>query len=237
MGLRSAKSAVIAIALSLVAACGQKQANSELAEPLPAPSYGEEAANPEVFLDSMEVGSRELYAARNAVVDAVGVQPGERVADIGAGTGLYSLLFAERTGPAGVVYAVDIEPRFLKLIAQRVADLDVSNVVAVLGREDDITLPPASVDIVFVADTYHYFDDREAIMNSVRESLSANGRLVVLDYTLDPSDIDDRRKDHVRFGKAGVVNEIESFGFELIDEPAVEGLDEIYMVIFKRAGA
>lgn len=226
-----------AAALLFVAACGEKQTASEIAEPLPPPAYGEEEENPEVFLDSMEVGSRELYAAREAVLAAAKIPPGARVADIGAGTGLYSLMFANAVGPAGVVYAVDIEPRFLKLIGQRAADLDVGNVVAVLGRDEDVTLPPSSVDVVFIADTYHYFSDRAAIMATIQDALAEGGRLIILDYSLDETQENDPERAHVRFGKAGLLNEVQSFGFRLIEEPSVEGLNDIYMVVFEKAEA
>ncbi len=224
----------LAAAALVLAACGQKPATTEVAEPLPAPPYGEEEENPEVFLDTMEVGSRELYAARDAVLAAAKISDGARIADIGAGTGLYSLMFANRVGPSGVVYAIDIEPRFLKLISQRAADLDVGNVVAVLGRDKDITLPPSSVDFVFIADTYHYFSDRAAIMTTVRDALAPGGKLIILDYTLDETHKDDAQRAHVRFGKAGMITEVTSFGFTLAEEPKVEGLSDIYMLVFER---
>jgi len=227
--------AVALCAALALAACGRTSVSSEVAEALPPPAYGEEDANPEVFVDLMEVGSRELYAARTAVLAASKIKPGERIGDIGAGTGLYSLMFADAVGPAGTVYAVDIEPRFLKLIGQRAADLDIGNVVSVLGRDQDITLPHASVDVVFIADTYHYFSDRAAIMATVRDALADGGRLIILDYTLDETHKDDQKRAHVRFGKAGLISEIESFGFRLIDEPDVPGLSEIYMVVFEKA--
>lgn len=227
---------LIFLALSLLAAaCGRTPDASEIAPPVPTPAYGEEAGNPEVFVDTMEVGSRELYAAREAVLAAAKIPPGARVADIGAGTGLYSLLFAQAVGPRGVVYAIDIEPRFLKLINQRAADLDLGNVVSVLGRDADITLPQNSVDAVFIADTYHYFTNRQAIMKSVRDALADGGRLIVLDYTLDETHKDDPARAHVRFGRAGLVNELESFGFKLVGEPAVAGLRDIYMVVFEKS--
>ncbi len=225
----------LAAGLILLAACGEKRAVTKVAEPLPAPPYGEEKENPEVFLDSMEVGSRELYSARDSVLAAANIPAGARVADIGAGTGLYSLMFADKVGPKGVVYAVDIEPRFLKLIGQRAADLDVGNVVAVLGRDKDITLPPSSVDVVFIADTYHYFSDRAGIMATVKDALAPGGRLIVLDYTLDETHKDDPSRAHVRFGKAGMINEVASFGFTLVEEPQVDGLNEIYMLVFEKA--
>lgn len=230
----SCRVALSALAAAL-AACGRNEPATAVAEPLEPPPYGVEEENAEVFVDSMEVGSRELYAAREAVLASARIPAGARIADVGAGTGLYSLMFATAAGAAGVVYAVDIEPRFLKLINQRAADLDLKNVVSVLGRDADITLPEKSVDVAFIADTYHYFSDRPAIMATVREALADKGRLIVVDYNLTAENAADGKHDHVRFGKAGLVNEIESFGFRLVEEPEVEGLKEFFMVVFEKA--
>ena len=225
---------IVASFAAALAACGRGEPATAAAEPLEPPPYGVEEENAEVFVDSMEVGSRELYAAREAVLAAAKIPVGARVADIGAGTGLYSLLFAAKAGPSGAIYAVDIEPRFLKLINQRAADLDLKNVVSVLGRETDITLPANSVDVAFIADTYHYFTDRAAIMATVREALADGGRLIIVDYNLTAENAADAQHAHVRFGKAGLVNEVQSFGFRLVEEPAVEGLRDFYMVVFEK---
>lgn len=227
--------AALAVALAVVVVGCAREPATVVADPLEPQPYGVEEENAEVFLDSMEVGSRELYAARDAVLAAAKIPAGARVADIGAGTGLYSLMFASAAGPRGVIYAVDIEPRFLKLINQRAADLDLKNVVSVLGRETDITLPEGSVDIAFIADTYHYFTDRAAIMATVRDALADNGRLVIVDFNLTATSAGDAAHAHVRFGKAGLVNEVQSFGFRLVEEPAVEGLRDFYMVVFEKA--
>lgn len=217
------------------ASCAQEAAeNADSVATTPPPAYDVEASNIDLWLETMEVGSRELYAAREAVISAIAVKEGEAIGDIGAGTGLYSLLFAAKTGVHGVVYAVDIEPRFLKLINQRSADTDLRNVVAVLGREDDITLPRASIDMAFVADTYHYFGDPAPIMASIHEALRPGGRLVLLDYNLEPSAPKRPDLEHVRAGKSETIAEIESFGFEVDAEPVVPGLSEIYMVVLKR---
>lgn len=226
-----------ALLASALIACGRSEPETVVAAPLEPPPYGVEEENAEVFVDSMEVGGRELYAAREAVLAAAKIPAGARIADIGAGTGLYSLMFAGAAGADGTIYAVDIEPRFLKLINQRAADLDHKNVVAVLGRETDITLPANSVDVAFIADTYHYFTDRAAIMKTVREALAGEGRLIILDYNLTAENAGDGKHDHVRFGKSGLVNEIRSFGFELVEEPAVPGLKDFYMVVFKKVAA
>ena len=222
----------ICLALAaLIAGCDQKEQLREIGDPLPTPTYGDEETNVDLWLETMEVGSRELYAAREAVLRACKLSPGDRVADIGAGTGLYTVLFGGAVGDAGAVFAVDIEPRFLRLINQRSADSDLKNVVAVLGQEDDITLPASSVDLAYIADTYHYFSDRAAIMQSVRDALFADGRLIILDYNTGGQD--DPSRSHILFGRDGMIAEIESFGFKLIDKPDVPGLNDIYMLIFE----
>lgn len=227
---------VLACALGL-AGCergGNAADGGEAPQPSSADPYANNQASLDVWLERLEVGSRELYSARVQVADAVNLPAGARVADIGAGTGIYSLLFAERVGAEGVVYAVDIEPRFLKLINQRADDLDLGNIVSVLGREDSITLPPASVDVVFISDTYHYFDEPEAIMKTVFEALRSGGALYVVDYDLKAGESAPADKRHVRLGREGVAAEIEAVGFEKAERIPVAGLSENYMLRFRR---
>ena len=202
-------------------------------EAAPAPA-DEDDINLDVWLERMEVGSRELYSAREAVVAAVELKEGDVVADIGAGTGLYTLLFAREVGEEGRVFAEDIEPLFLDLINRRAADDGAVNVTAVLGREDDVTLPKESVDVVFIADTYHYFEDREAIMRTVYDALKPGGVLILVEFDITRDEIRPNHKSHVRFGKAGVISEMEYIGFELLGDIPVEGLEETYFVKFLR---
>ncbi len=227
---------VWAAAFALIAACGgaDKPAPKEESPAPTADPYPYEPVNLDLWLDRLEVHSRELYRARADVASALQIKPGERIADIGAGTGIYTLLFAERAGPRGVVYAVDIAPRFLTLINQRADDLGLDNVVSVLGRNDSITLPPNSVDAVFIADTYHYFDDPAAIMKSIFDAIRPGGALYIVDFDLVDGETPPPEKRHVRFGKKGVSAEIASFGFSDPKEIEVAGLRENYMLRFVR---
>ncbi len=214
--------------LLALASCGSASVNEADQQ---AAADDKEEANIELWLDRLEVNSRELYAARNAVVDALSLNIGDRVADIGAGTGVYTLLMAEKVGAEGAVFAVDIEPRFLKLINQRSSDLDLTNITAVLSRETSITLPPKAVDIAFICDTYNYFNEPEAMMRTVHEALSSNGRLYIVDLDLTP---DHPKSAHIRVGKEALAQEIESFGFKQIAVVKVEGLSEAYMLAFEK---
>ncbi len=190
--------------------------------------------NLDVWLERLEVGSRELYSARDNVVAALRLKEGDIVADIGAGTGLYTLMFAEAVGAEGRVFAEDIEPLFLDLINRRAEDAGLHNITPVFGREDDVSLPAGMIDLIFIADTYHYFDNREAVMKSVYRALKPGGALVIIDYEIEPGGVRPADKSHVRFGRAGVVSEIEFIGFELAETPEVDGLDENYLVRFSK---
>lgn len=231
---RASLKILIAAALAALFSCSEAPSDAPAGLPAGGETVpgAEDNINLDVWLERMEVGSRELYSARDAVVNAIGLKEGDVVADIGAGTGLYTLLFAEAVGPSGRIYAEDIEALFLDLIIQRAEDSGFENVTAVLGRENDVTLPESAADVVFIADTYHYFTDREAVMKSVYRTLKPGGSLVIVDYDLRPGAERPDEKSHVRFGKAGVISEIEYIGFQLADEPAVEGLTENYFVRF-----
>lgn len=222
----------------LIAGCGQNEGAQPAAAVETGPAAVEdEEINLDLWLERLEVGSRELYSAREAVVEAAGLKPGDWVGDIGSGTGLYTLLFAEKVGETGQVFAEDIEPLFLDLVTRRAADADLDNITAVLGRADDVTLPASALDIVFIADTYHYFDDREAVMRSIFEALKPGGSLVLVEFDLAPGEARPEYKSHVRFGKDAVISEIEFVGFEFAGDEAVPGLAENYFVRFTKPAA
>ncbi len=225
-------SAAVWLALAAGACSPSTEAGPQTASATDVQSSADDGVNIDIWLERMEVGSRELYSAREAVVAAAGIQEGDVVADIGAGTGLYTLLFADAVGATGRIFAEDIEPRFLDLINQRAEDSGLDNITCVLGRENDVSLPASSLDVVFIADTYHYFEDREAVMRSVFDALKPGGRLIVVDYDLEPGEQRPPEKSHVRFGRAGVISEIEYIGFTFDGAETVEGLQDNYFLRF-----
>ncbi len=230
---------LLAAAFAIVAVACDRSPSADTSEqpaenPANATSIDEQEVNLDVWLERMEVGSRELYSARAAVVEAVGLKAGDKIADVGAGTGLYSLLFAEEVGADGAVYAVDIEPLFLDLINQRAEDDGFQNITSVLNRINSITLPRESVDVVFIADTYHYFDDREAIMTTVFDALKPGGKLIIVDYDIQPGEARPEDKSHIKFGKAAVISEIEFVGFAHEQNAVIDGLEENYFAVFRK---
>jgi ubiquinone/menaquinone biosynthesis C-methylase UbiE len=175
---------------------------------------------------------REVFDKRREIVAATGLRRGAAVADVGAGTGLYTMLFADLVGKTGKVFAVDIAPRFLDHLRRRAAAAGASQVAVVKGGTRSINLPPASVDLVFVCDTYHHFEQPRATLDSIRRALRPGGALVVVDYRREPGKSPAWVLEHVRAGQAAVVAEIEAAGF--VREPAEASfLTESYFLKFR----
>lgn len=186
------------------------------------------------FIARFEIESREVYAARNDVVAACRIEPGQRVADVGAGTGLYSRLFAEAVGNHGWVYAVDIAPRFLEHIRETSQQAGRVNLTPVLGSQTSIQLPPDSVDLVFLCDTYHHFEDPPAMIESIRRALKPGGHLVLIDFERIPGVTREFLMSHVRAGKPVFRSEIEAGGLELVEQVEVPGFAENYFLRFRK---
>lgn len=171
------------------------------------------------WLGVFERDGREVWDRRDDILATLDLQPGTTVADVGAGTGFFSLMMAERVGPDGRVYAVDIAPNFVDAIEARAAAAGLANVVGVVNAQDGVGLAPDSVDLVFISDTYHHFEYPLTMMASIHRALRPGGRLVVIDFIREPGFSSPWVLGHVRAGEAVVRAEIESAGFTLRDRP------------------
>jgi predicted methyltransferase len=181
-----------------------------------------------------ESGGREVYDRRLDILTALEIKPGMRVADVGAGTGLYTMLFADAVGPTGTVYAVDISESFVEAIGARATEAGLKNVVPVLGQQKSTELPSGSVDLVFMADTYHHFEYPRSMLASIREALVPDGVVAIIDFRRVPGLSSRWVLSHVRAGREEVIAEVEQAGFKLIDEPLRLGGN--YFVRFRKVG-
>jgi SAM-dependent methyltransferase len=187
----------------------------------------------EEWTKRFETESRELYRARQNIVDALALSSGMAIADVGAGTGLFVGPFARAVGAQGVVYAVDISPRFVEHLKQRVEHEGLEAVRVVQSNARSVELPADSVDVAFVCDVYHHFEYPKAMLASLRAALRPGGALVVVDFERIPGTTRDWVVEHVRAGKPEFIEEMERAGFELEREISVEGLSENYMLRFR----
>ena len=185
------------------------------------------------WVERFEGESREIYALRHAIADAVGITAGDVVADVGAGTGLFVPLFGARAGSDGHVYALDIAPKFAAHIRDRVDAAGLAGVSVVLSQERSITLPRDSVDIVFLCDVYHHLEYPQTVLGSIRRALRPSGRLVVIDFERIPGATRPWILGHVRAGRETVVEEIQAAGFILEEMDTVDGLQENYFLRFR----
>jgi predicted methyltransferase len=183
------------------------------------------------WVKKFESPGREVYDKRKTIVAAAHLRKGMAVADVGAGTGLYTMLFSDAVGPKGTVYAVEIAPRFLDYLPQRARQAGATNVKVVKGTDTSIELPPASVDLVFICDTYHHFASPKQNLASIRKALRPDGELMIVDFKREPGKTPAWIVEHVRTGQPEVTAEIEAAGFSKIEE--VPLLKENYVLRFR----
>lgn len=181
-----------------------------------------------------EVESREIFAHRARIAALVPLDTGSAVADVGAGTGLFTWMFARKVGPTGKVYAVEIAPKFVEHLTSTARARGLAQVHAVQCTERSAELPPASVDAIFLCDTYHHFEFPQATLASLRSALRPGGQLVVVDFIREPGISRPWILDHVRAGMAEVRREIEAAGFEFVEQPPTPFLHENYCLRFRR---
>ena len=130
----------------------------------------------------LERPTRDEEEHTELLVDSLRVKPGDRVADIGAGTGYFSRRLAKKIGPRGLVLAVDIQPEMLELLTNDMARLNITNVKPILGDIADPKLPPASVDLVLMVDVYHEFSHPFEMMEAICKSLKPAGRVAFVEF-------------------------------------------------------
>jgi FkbM family methyltransferase len=190
--------------------------------------------NPDVkeFVGKFEVESREIYAKRKEILQACKLKPGMAVADVGAGTGLFTRLFAEAVGPDGQVYAVDIAPKFIEHIEKTCTEAGLKNVKGVVCKPDSVGLPEGSVDLAFICDTYHHFEFPNRTMASLHKALRPGGQVVLVDFHRIEGKSTDWVLGHVRAGQEVFEKEIKSAGFKRVGEEKF--LKENYFVRFEK---
>ncbi|MEZ6132376.1 MAG: methyltransferase domain-containing protein [Planctomycetaceae bacterium] len=241
--MKNMSSGIIVAAFLLSTVTAQEKPTQEKAEQKesaqkPNPSINEKFLSNDLdvaeWLGRFEIESREVYAHQDRVLDNCGIQPGQTVADIGAGTGFYVRRFAEAVGSDGWVYAVDIAPRFLQHINTQAHDDNIANLTTVLCSEQNVRLPPKSVDVAFICDTYHHFEHHEATLASLHLAMRDGGLLNVVDFERIPGKSREFILGHVRAGKEVFRAEIEAAGFEFVKEVTIPGFEENYFLQFRK---
>ena len=198
------------------------------------PDINKPFQNPDLpeYLKKFEIESREIYAKRKEIVDSCKFKPGMAVADIGAGTGIFTRLLAKEVGPTGKVYAVDIAKTFLDHIAKTAKDEGLKNIETVQCDQVSCKLPENSVDAVFICDTYHHFEFPQRTLASIHKALKPGGQMIVIDFKRVPGVSSEWTLKHVRAGQEVFTAEIRDAGFKQLDETKL--LKDNYFVRFEK---
>jgi ubiquinone/menaquinone biosynthesis C-methylase UbiE len=201
--------ALLAVAATLAA--GAPQGSAPGVHPISgrrfAPVMGFQGAD---WLDRAE---RMTEEEPDKALDAIGIVPGSTVADVGAGSGYMTVRLAARVGPAGKVYANDIQPQMLALLRQRLAKEKITNVEPILGVVDDPKLPAGAIDLILLVDVYHEFSEPQKMLRRMRDALADTGRLVLLEYRKEDPAIPIRPEHKMSVAEAKL--ELEAEGYAL----------------------
>ncbi|HID24785.1 MAG TPA: methyltransferase domain-containing protein, partial [Planctomycetaceae bacterium] len=187
------------------------------------------------FVERFEREGREVYDLRHQIVEACGIRPGMAVADIGAGTGLFTRLFAEKVRPSGRVYAVDISKPFVDYILETSRKAGLNNVQGVVCTPTSCRLPRASIDLAFICDAYHHFEFPYKTMRSIYRALKPGGEVVLVEFKREKGKSLDWILKHVRAGKETFRWEIELCGFEFLEERTFPAMKKSYFLRFRKS--
>jgi len=134
------------------------------------------------YIPVLENPERVSRLKPDQVILLLHLKRGDIVADIGAGSGVFTRRLAEAVGPEGKVYAVDIDPDLLKYNRERIAEAHLKNVEFILGEYDNPKLAEGTVDLVFICDVLHHIEHRQAYLSRLHSCLKETGRLAIIDY-------------------------------------------------------
>lgn len=171
---------------------------------------------------------RDEWQKPDEVIGFLSIEQGQVVADVGAGTGYFTVRLARALGPDGKVYAVDIEPELIDHIAQRAETAGLRQVIPVLGEPDDPKLPEAGVDLVFICNTWHHIDARLDYLSRLQPVLRPAGRVAVVDFK--EGELPVGPPPEGKLTRAEILAEFEEAGWTLASE--TDALPYQYIFVF-----
>jgi arsenite methyltransferase len=180
------------------------------------------------FLDDP---ARDAYQKPHDVVMALALKDGERIADIGAGSGYFSLRLAQHVGTGGEILAVDISPDMIVYLNQRIRDAGVGNIRTILALPGDPLLAPSSVDRIFICETWHHIENHPQYLALLRKALKPGGQVIIIDFQKKATPVGPPPE--MRVAREDAVTEFEHAGFRLAKEHTI--LPYQYFLVFTSA--
>ena len=175
--------------------------------------------------------NRENEERCSLMLASLGVKRGMTVCDMGCGNGFYSVQLAKLVGESGKVLGVDIQPEMLKMLEERAAGAEVTNIEGILGSLIDPKLPAGQVDLILCVDVYHEFSHPEQMLAAMRKALTPTGRLVLVEFRAEDPKVP--IKPLHKMSKAQILKELSPNGFKLVAE--FDKLPWQHMMFFERS--
>lgn len=181
----------------------------------------------------LERPEREREEQPGRAVEALQLRPGMVVADVGAGSGYYTVRLARAVGPDGRVYATDIQPGMLDLLRVRMQDEKLANVTLVQGTERDPRLPAATFDMILMVDVYHELSGPQAFVAALGRALKPDGRLVLIEFRGEDRDVPIQPLHKMTIKQ--IRQELEADGFAI--DKVIDVLPWQHIVVLKKQAA
>jgi cyclopropane fatty-acyl-phospholipid synthase-like methyltransferase len=172
--------------------------------------------DPKAYIAMLEDPKRDEYQKPHEVLMALGLKPGEAIADIGSGSGYFTLRFAAHVGDRGRVFAVDIDPEMVRHLNRRIRDAGVRNVQTILAEPNDPLLPYASGDRFVVVDTWHHIEKQAEYLALMKRMLKPGGQVVMIDFQ--KKELPVGPPVAMKIAREDLVRQMETNGFHLVKE-------------------
>jgi cyclopropane fatty-acyl-phospholipid synthase-like methyltransferase len=203
-----------------------------LASALPVPLAAQLGSRPaEEWAITLENGRRLDGLAIDRVVASMGLSPGDVVADIGAGTGIFSVPMAREVAPEGLVLAVEVDAGFLPIIESKARENGVDNVRGVLGEFGDPKLPQ-NVDVAFFHDVLHHIEQRQAYITALAQYMAVGSRIVVVDYDMNVDGVPHSNQPEMLISPDQVAGWMRAAGFEPTRE--IDMFEDKFFVVYTK---
>jgi ubiquinone/menaquinone biosynthesis C-methylase UbiE len=181
------------------------------------------------YIAMLEDPKRDAYQKPHEVMQALGLREGETVADIGSGSGYFTLRFAAHVGDTGRVYGVDIDPDMIRHLNRRIRDAGLRNVQTILSDPDDPLLPDRSIDRFVIVDTWHHVDDQAKYLGLMKKMLRPGGQVVMIDFHKRELPVGPRME--MKIAREDLIRQMEANGFRVAKEHTF--LPYQYFVVFE----